>query len=251
VCEQFVKQVGSILLDWGEVGILDPSSGCEPLSQAVQSTHERLIDASAKLEGVPQMTADMEAFVRSLSEDNAHALLHTLIGLGGYTVYSAGATVEPSDMAAVAIAEQRKLAGLASVSRPYAQAKIRPIDAQDGRAADVIAYEQAVLRGETMPRSSTAPYFTTIAGEIHSPHPSLAHDQWREPRMCAGFPRFVAATHEETQGNIRFMRGVENLVGSQDGWPQPRSSYSATDAGVNIAIITALETVYPAFPLVA
>ena len=178
-CRQFVQDVGSILMDWGEVGILDPDEDCIPLAGVTRDLHKRYVDAQhAANKGTT--TEDMGTFLKLLAEDNAHAVLHSLIGLGGLTQHQAGERLPAELIASEAVVEQQIVAGLASVGKTFAQEKIRPESPPDWRAADVVAYENALINGDPMPRSSTETYFVIKNGYVTSPYISLENGEWRE-----------------------------------------------------------------------
>src|SRR5581483_10802559 len=246
-CQEFVKDVGGVLEETGEVGVLDPEEFYEPLAHVTKDLHTRYIDA-AQAAGKNAPTDNMEVFLRSLAEDNAHGVLHSLIGLGGLTVYMAD-QVLPEYIGSEAIIEQRKVAGLASVGRTFAQEKIRPEYPPDWRAASVVAFEGAVLTGERMPRSATETYFVLNKGEIVSPYISLAKGHWREPQMCAGFQRYQAKTHELSKGNERFFRQTESLFNIEGVVASRRGRVSSTEMSVNLGGIVGLYSIYPIFPL--
>lgn len=247
-CKQFVQDVGSIIKDWGEVGILDPDEDCIPLAKVTKDLHTKYVDAQyAASKGTT--TEDMETFLKLLAEDNAHAVLHSLIGLGGLTQYQAGDRLSADLIASEAIIEQQKLAGLASVGRTFAQEKIRPEFPPDWRAADVVAYENALINGEAMPRSSTESYFVIKNGYVTSPHISLEEAEWREPGLCAGFHRYNA-NYELNKGNERFFKEGAKVVNVQLPQDRVRTMFSTADVGINLGIIAGLYTIYPDFPQV-
>ena len=249
-CRQFVQEVGGIMFDWGEVGILDPDEDAKPLAKVSQDLHIKFADAEHKVDENASTTENMEMFLKSVAEDNAHAVLHTLIGMGGLTLHQAGTLVPAEDIASDAIIEQHKLAGLASISRPFALEKIHPEAHPDWRAADVVAYEKALLTGEPMPRSSIETYFIiNNKGQVSSPYKSLEEGAWREPRLCAGFHRYNA-NYELNSGNENFFWETAGLANAQIPEDRVRTRFSGVEAGINIGIIAGLYTIYPNFPLV-
>lgn len=252
-CRQFVKEVGGILKEVNEVGILDPDENCIPLAEVTKELHTRYVNAQ-KAANKGNTTADMKIFLRSLAEDNAHAILHSLIGMGGLTLYHSeamGTSRDAREIAAEAMMELPKLAGIASVGRTFASEKIRPLS-PDGRAADVVAFETALLTGKPMPRSSTATYFVMRNGQVHSPYRSLEYDEWLEPGMCpASRPfNYNARTHELDKGNSHFFGEVYRSVGFEDPIYRPGGRYGSAEAGFSFGIIVGRYTIYPAFPKV-